>query len=276
MYQLEKRQIIDKTLVCLFLCLLFIGISTNTNSLASYNTSCNISSPNKLSSIEIAKAEKVSYKTIYDGDTVLLLDGRKVRFIGINTPEIGRRGKPSQPYAKKAKEKLKSLLSSSRSILLLYDKDRKDHYKRTLAYVYLKDGTDVQAEILRAGLATSIVVEPNDKNLNCYRKIEKQARNQYLGIWKQKSLRQINARDLNKSKQYRFVKGKVSSVKTISNSLIIKLDNNVSIKISGKAFKTYQHKHLQGKNIEVRGWVYSHRKKPGMTIYQPQDIRIIL
>ncbi len=269
MFQLEKRQAINKTLVCLFLCLLFIEI--NTNSIAS----CNISSPNKLSSTEIAKAERVNYKTIYDGDTILLIDGRKIRFIGINTPEIGRRGKPSQPYAKKAKEKLKSLLSSSRSILLLYDKDRKDHYKRTLAYVYLNDGIDVQAEILRAGLATSIVVQPNDKNLNCYRKIEKQARNQHLGIWKEKSLRQIKAKYLNKSKQYRFVKGKVSSVKTISNSLILNLDSAVSIKVSDNAYKAYRHQHILGKTIEVRGWVYSYRKKPGMTIYHPKDIRII-
>jgi endonuclease YncB( thermonuclease family) len=271
MCNLKGRYTGDNKLVYLFLCLLFIAINTNSFVYAS----CSISAPNKLSAIKIKKAESVNYKKIYDGDTVLLTDGRKIRFIGINTPEIGRRGKPSQPYAKKAKEKLKSLLSSSRTLLLLYDKDKKDHYKRTLAYVYLKDGTDVQGEILRAGLATSIVVQPNDKNLSCYRKIEQQARNQYLGIWKQKNLRPISAEKLNKSKQYRFVTGKVSSVKTRSNSLIIKLDNSVSVKISGQAFKAYQQKPLLGKYIEVRGWVYPFHKKPGMTIYHPENIKVL-
>jgi len=89
-------------------------------------------------------AEVVQYQHVYDGDTILLKDGRKVRLIGINAPEIGRKGKASQAFAQKSKHKLKQLLSTSPIINLSYDLEKKDRYNRSLAYIYLPDGTAVQ------------------------------------------------------------------------------------------------------------------------------------
>ncbi len=146
---LLKRQSIN--LACLFLSfsLLFPG------------------SPTYADCKNLPVAETVRYQTIFDGDTILLEDGRKIRLIGINTPEIGRKGRPSEPFAKKAKQKLGFILSSSHRLNLSYDLAKKDRFKRTLAYIYLLDGTDVQAEMLSSGLARSIVISPNEKNLTC-------------------------------------------------------------------------------------------------------------
>jgi endonuclease YncB( thermonuclease family) len=255
---LKKRQPIY--LVCLFLCLLlFLNSSPYAN--------CK----------KLPITETVRYQTIFDGDTILLEDGRKVRLIGINTPEIGRKGKPSQPFAIKAKQKLTILLSKSPYLNLAYDLLKHDKYKRTLAYVYLPDGTDVQAEILSLGLATSIVIPPNEKNLNCYRKLEDKARQEYQGIWQLKNFKLINATDLtSKTKLYRFISGKVTSVKRKPHYIIIKLDHHLSIKLSAKAFLAYQFKQLLGRQIQVRGIVYSYRKKPGMSIYHPVNLTVII
>jgi len=222
-------------------------------------------------------AEVVQYQHVYDGDTILLKDGRKVRLIGINAPEIGRKGKASQAFAQKSKHKLKQLLSTSPIINLSYDLEKKDRYNRSLAYIYLPDGTDVQAEILLSGLAISIVIMPNEKNLSCYRAIEKKARNKQKGIWQNIVLKERDSIDLsNKLQKYQFVKGKVVSLKLKSKMMIIELDNNLSVKLSGKAFFAYKKQDLLGKKIKVRGIIYPFRKKSGMSISHPANITTLV
>ena len=59
------------------------------------------------------KPEQVRVRQVVDGDTVRLVDGRSVRLIGINTPEIGRKGRSSEPYAEAAKRRLQALVKAS-------------------------------------------------------------------------------------------------------------------------------------------------------------------
>jgi len=258
----KKRQSIY--LDCLFLCLYFLFLSLIIVSKSSF-AQCQ----------KLPFSEKVSYQYIYDGDTILLKDGRKIRLIGINTPEIARKGKASQPYAKKAKEQLRKILSASEYLYLSYDEHKKDKYQRTLAYIYLADGTDVQAKMLSSGLAISIVIPPNEKNLVCYRLLEQKARNKYKGIWKQRLLKEISAKKLNKSsRNYRFVRGRVTSVKERAKMITIQLDNNLSIKLSGDAFLINKDKILLGIPLQVRGIIYPYRRKSGMHINHPANIAL--
>ncbi|MFK5985689.1 MAG: thermonuclease family protein [Pseudomonadota bacterium] len=199
-----------------------------------------------------------------------------MRLVGINTPEMGQKGKPSQAFAKKAKNKLKKLLVNSSLIYLSYDKVKKDKYQRTLAYVSLPDGTDIQARLLSLGLAISIVIPPNDKRLNCYRKLEKQAQNSNLGIWQQKKYQPVRAKDLKMTySDYRFVKGIVTSIKRKADYLIISLDKSISLKLSKKAFTSYYQSMLLGQQLLVRGWVYPYKKKFGMRINHPENIKFL-
>lgn len=105
---------------------------------------------------------------VYDGDTIRLTDGRKVRLIGIDTPELGHDGKPDQPLAKQAKERLERLAKPYLKVQLRYDEQRRDSYGRTLAHVFLRDGTNVQRDLLSSGLATVIAVPPNLWQLECH------------------------------------------------------------------------------------------------------------
>ncbi|HKJ23067.1 MAG TPA: thermonuclease family protein, partial [Gammaproteobacteria bacterium] len=78
---------------------------------------------------------------VYDGDTVRLDDGRRIRLIGVDTPEIAHDGNPAQPFALAARQFLIDLLhQSGGDVRLRYGPERKDHYHRTLAHLYLPDG----------------------------------------------------------------------------------------------------------------------------------------
>jgi micrococcal nuclease len=264
----KKRQSIY--LDCLFLCLSFTLLTPLFLSRLSYaqaNIYCK----------KLPISETVQYQRVFDGDTILLQDGRKIRLIGINSPELARKGKSSQAFAKKAKIQLKRILSAYQKINLSYDLVTKDKYNRTLAYVYLPDGTDVQVQMLRLGLATSIVIMPNEKNLNCYREWEAKARKKQYAIWQQEIFKKVNAKNIRvkaKSKTYRFVKGKVTSVTIKSQRIIVQLDNNLSIKLSGKAYIAYKEQPLLGRYMLARGLIYLYRKKPGMSIFHPANIKI--
>ncbi len=259
----QKRRTIH--FVCLFLCP-FISFVVVNYSVAGCHT---------FENRDPDKTEIVYLQYIYDGDTLKLKDGRKIRLIGINTPEIGRKGKKSQAYAQKAKKELRHLLSSSTSLYLVYDEDKKDKYQRILAYLYLQDGTDVQGFLLSAGLAMSIVVLPNDRNLNCYRELEAKAKNKKIGIWQQKKYDGIQAKRLTRNvKGYRFVNGKVTAVKNENAYMLLELDKMLSIKLSKVAYSHYKKTQFKGREISVRGWVYPFKHKLGLTLYHPDNMSL--
>src|SRR6266498_5363563 len=67
-------------------------------------------------------------------------------------------------------------LSSRRS-------DGKDRYSRTLAYVFLKDGTHLNAEIIRQGYGFAVSSSPPLKYQNEFRRLEGEAREKPRGWW---------------------------------------------------------------------------------------------
>ncbi len=81
---------------------------------------------------------------VIDGDTIELADGITIRYIGVNTPEVG------QPGAEEATEANRALVEGKK-VRLEYDVQKQDKYGRTLAYVYLEDGTFVNAELVKNG-----------------------------------------------------------------------------------------------------------------------------
>lgn len=94
---------------------------------------------------------------VIDGDTIAvkLSTGQRVnvRIVGIDTPELARRGKPAQPGAEAAKARLTELIGG-KTVRLEYDalSNREDKYGRQLCYVEL-DGRDIGLQLLREGHA---------------------------------------------------------------------------------------------------------------------------
>jgi micrococcal nuclease len=61
--------------------------------------------------------------------------------------------------------------------------DGKDRYSRTLAYVFLQDGTHLNAEIIRQGYGFAVSGSPPLKYQNEFRRLESEAREQRRGLW---------------------------------------------------------------------------------------------
>ncbi len=132
--------------------------------------------PGELRSIVPAGAERVRVKSVTDGDTIALEDGRKVRYIGIDTPERGENF-----YADASR--LNASLVIGRDVWLEFDVEKQDSYRRLLAYVYA-DERLVNAEIIRAGLGRMYTFPPNVKHAEALRAAQREAIDAQRGTWK--------------------------------------------------------------------------------------------
>ncbi len=112
---------------------------------------------------------------VIDGDTVELADGRRVRYIGINTPER------NQPYYSEATQTNRQLVAGKK-IQLEFDVETFDKYGRTLAYIWV-DGQLANREIVAQGFANAYTVPPNVKYDVDFRAAEQAAREAGLGLW---------------------------------------------------------------------------------------------
>jgi micrococcal nuclease len=133
---------------------------------------------------------------VVDGDTLQLESGERVRLIGIDTPEMhesdklyrdslrsGQDARTIKAMGKKAYEFTRSLLEGKR-VSLEFDVEKYDRYERLLAYVYLKDGTFVNAEIVKQGYASLMTFPPNVKYADLFLKLFREARQEGRGLWK--------------------------------------------------------------------------------------------
>ena len=74
---------------------------------------------------------------------------------------------------------------SGKNVKLVCDVDSLDQYGRTLAYVYLEDGTFVNADLMRNGYAMLMTIPPNVKFADEFLKLQKEARENNRGLWKE-------------------------------------------------------------------------------------------
>src|SRR5262249_14376558 len=119
---------------------------------------------------------------VIDGDTVELEDGTKVRYLGVDTPEIAHNSSEvSACFGEEAKSFNEDLVLGKK-IRLEHDAQRKDRYDRTLAS--LRDGDDMANETLgRRGFGCWCIIAPNDKYEDDLRDLLAQAQAENAGLW---------------------------------------------------------------------------------------------
>jgi micrococcal nuclease len=118
---------------------------------------------------------------VVDGDTLVLDGNERVRLIGVDTPETVHPSKPVEHFGREASAFTKRM-AEGRRVRLEFDRERTDRYGRTLAYVYLEDGTLLNAEIIRQGYGHAYTRFPF-RYLDEFRALEREAREAQRGLW---------------------------------------------------------------------------------------------
>jgi endonuclease YncB( thermonuclease family) len=223
--------------------------------------------------------ERVISAEIFDGDTLALRDGRRVRLLGINAPEMGRDGRPSEAYAEEAKALLTRFAAPGARLRLRLDSERFDRYGRLLAHVFTDAGTNLQALLLEAGYATTLVVPPNEWSLHCYAALEQQARARRAGIWSLEAYQPVPAEDLpDSARGYYLVRGRVQRIGESRSNLWLNLSRGMAVRIPKDDlayFSERDPRSLFGRQLEVRGWLGKRRGELRMTVRHPAALTIL-
>lgn len=223
--------------------------------------------------------ERTQVASVHDGDTVRLRDGRKLRLIGIDTPELARDGEPDQPYAIEARDALRAVLAKHPELALRLDETRRDVHGRLLAHAFLSDGTSVSAWLLERGYATALIVPPNQWNAECYQAAERRARAGNAGIWALPGYQPVPAVHLARTARgYHLIKGRVVHVGETAHSLWLDMEGNVAARIDRKDlgyFTGIPLHSLINKEVIVRGWVYPYKNELEVRLQHPSALEIV-
>lgn len=141
-------------------------------------------------------------KSVYDGDTILLNLGERVRYLGIDAPEIGHKGGKSEFMAMASKDYNLHLVVEKR-VRLEFDREERDAYDRLLAYVFLENGDMINALMVRQGLAWVMARRPNLKHFSLLLNAQRSAIEEGLGIWSREEA-ESESRFLGSRESYRF------------------------------------------------------------------------
>jgi len=119
---------------------------------------------------------------VEDGDTIVLADGRRVRYTGINAPEVAHEDSLAERYGHEARDFNRRLVLKKK-VRLEFDREKYDQYGRLLAYVFLQDNTFVNAELVKGGYAYHVFRRPNTKYDSLLLKFQREAMAKRVGMW---------------------------------------------------------------------------------------------
>lgn len=201
---------------------------------------------------------------VVDGDTLRLADGRSVRLIGLNTPELGRQGRSAEPLAEAARQRLQALVAASDGrVSLQQGPEVKDHYGRTLAHAYDSRGRNLEAQLLAEGLGYLVAVAPNLALVACQQGAERSARQARLGVWRQSP---VQAPKQLKQGGFALIQGQVERVERNAGGMWLEMRDSLVLHVAAKNLKHFDQRQLQGlvgQRVEARGWVIDRSRRGG-------------
>lgn len=134
-------------------------------------------------------------KRVIDGDTLVISinnQDRRVRMLGVDTPETVHPKKGVQPYGREASNFTKQSLTGRR-VWLEYDSSPLDRYERHLAYIWLERPSQINeasirremfnARLLLEGYARVMIIRPNKRYEDLFKKFQTEAQNSRRGLW---------------------------------------------------------------------------------------------
>ncbi len=226
---------------------------------------------------------------VIDGDTVVIDDAKnsRVRYLGIDTPEIGIQDSPADPMSKEATD-FNSQLVQGKKVRLEFDEQKYDVYGRILAYVYVDD-VFVNEELLKEGSATVLIIEPNGMHSEIlYRALDLAKKNK-KGIWGDLKYLTPPLRnhqfevDLDRAKRYEgkriVISGEIVSSRKSDKVLVLNMEDKLDVVIFPDDWENFSYfgidpeNYYQDKRLEVIGRVKMHRGKPSIVVDHPMLLR---
>ena len=123
---------------------------------------------------------------VVDGDTVRVeVNGieETIRLIGVDTPETKHPNRPVECYGPEAASFSRGLLLPGRTVWLEFDSERRDHYGRFLAYLWLDDKTMLNDLLVSQGYARPLTIKPNNRYATHFDTLSREAQSQGRGLW---------------------------------------------------------------------------------------------
>ncbi|MFH1769002.1 MAG: thermonuclease family protein [Candidatus Omnitrophota bacterium] len=207
----------------------------------------------------------IKVSEVIDGDTVRLSDGKLLRYIGIDTPEITRKENgrfiyDPAPFAQEAKE-LNRQLVENKFATIKFDLEKNDSYGRILGYCFVED-TFVNAKLIEEGFAVLSTQPPNISHVDLFVSLEEKARRKKAGLWG--SYEVIDSDQAEKFiNQIRTVRGRVLSThkskKAVYLNFGIDYRKDFTVVIFSNCWKTFEkekvapQKVYKNKVVEVTG-----------------------
>lgn len=136
--------------------------------------------------LTLGPTNKVIVSRVIDGDTIELSTGERVRYIGVDSPEIDYKGGDNDCYALKVK-KINIQLVEGKEIIMEKDISNRDRYNRLLRYVYVKNkqGKEIfiNKYLVKNGYAQIATYPPDVKYVEQFKQAQTWARENQKGLW---------------------------------------------------------------------------------------------
>jgi micrococcal nuclease len=196
---------------------------------------------------------------VYDGDTITLDDGTKVRLLGINTPEIEGISKHDEPGGQTARAWLKQRIEKQ-TVRIQTDAVTRDKYQRLLAHIFTPKGEHINQQLLEEGLATIDIHPPNLAYVDVLAAAEKRAQDARKGLW---ALPEYQAHSFTAVKKmstpgWRRLVGTISAVSENKNYQSIELGANsniLNIRVANENLSLFPPLSAYlNHRVEARGW----------------------
>jgi len=257
----KKRYLI---LIIIIICLIS-GINAN---------ALEINGKMKVNKEYLQELEKVHIKKVIDGDTIIVTGKRKVRFIGVDTPEF-----KDSFYAKTATAYTKEKLLN-KNVYIEIGKEKYDKFGRLLAYIYTEDGRLFNACLLKDGHAMVLMIPPNNKYINLMREMAAEARDNERGLWEDLPiLSWENAGDY--SGKMAIIRGKIIATYNSGKAVFLNFNKEYWHTFSAVIFKSnlYRFKDVPAeyylnKQVRIMGKVREYKGAQEIIIKFPEQIMV--
>jgi micrococcal nuclease len=228
----------------------------------------------------------VRVRYVIDGDTIILSNNQKVRYLGIDTPEtmvktpVGFEYSP-QPFGEAAKEFNRNLVEG-KVVRLEFDMVKKDKYNRLLAYCFV-DGKFANAEMLKNGLAMLLTIVPNVKYVDMLVKAQQEARDTGLNLWKPEGIIPVEQAAAHLG-ELATVEGKVLKAKKTASAVYLNFGrdfrSDFSVVIFQDSFRLFNEQKItpenyyRDKTVRVSGLIKEYQG-PEIIVRHPSQIEIV-